>query len=287
MITRKTTKNHLELDLDAAAKLFADTVTKEELSGEFVTSAWDVYAVETLRECHTLRAGSSVPTDIFVFGKGEPDNPSCTKVGGRPFWPRGRDWPTTADGSPCFFLAQFNFSDSLDIVGNNLPGDLLLLLTDSEEDWQFEEKELSFEWISASITPDSDLSVRSTVGPAGPFFGVVHRSADYPEASEAASVLKISQSYNLPVFSGTKIGGVPQFIQGGRRADGSFLCQLGSIQAAPGVPYPWVNRTEHLDLQFNENGIHGNNNCAVFGDMGAIYIFIDKAGKVSRSFDCY
>jgi hypothetical protein len=287
MIIRNSSKEHLELDISVASREFSQHAAEETLSGELVTSAWDLYSVETLRERHKLRVGNAFPTDIFVFGKGEPDDPSCTKVGGRPFWPDDRDWPTKPDGSPYHFLAQFNFADSTDIIDHDLPGKVLLLLTDSKEDWLWGNEGLSFHWVSAGISPAPNLKVPSAIGDSGPFYGVIHRTADYPDSSNAAYKLRVSQSYNLPIINGTKIGGLPHFIQSGADDAGHFLCQLGSIQAAPYAPYPWVNRREPLGLEFDNDGIYGNENCAVFGDMGSIYLFMDDDGKVSRSFECY
>ncbi|HJZ95651.1 MAG TPA: hypothetical protein VKE70_04050 [Candidatus Solibacter sp.] len=122
---------------------------------------------------------------------------------------------------------------------------------------------------------------------AGPFYGVIHRSADYPDAIDRASDLKISQNYNLPILNGTKIGGLPHWIQGGDGSDDEFLCQLGSIQAAHQVPYPWVNQAESLGLEFDDRGIYGDGNSVVFGDMGNIYIFRDRDGIVRGEFECY
>ena len=152
MIVRSTSKSHAELDLAAAAKLFAAEMTDKKLSGELITSAFDLYSVETLRDCHDLRAGDAFPTDVFVFGKGEPDDPACTKVGGRPFWPTDMDWPNASTGSPCHFLAQFNFGDSMDIIDADLPGTILLLLTENEDDWLWGDDGLTFHWVSASVT---------------------------------------------------------------------------------------------------------------------------------------
>ncbi len=287
MIVRESSRVHPVLDMSAADKAFTAHTAEKQMTGEQVTSAWDLYSVETLRELHNLRIGDAFPTDVFVFGKGETDNPASTKVGGRPFWPCDREWPTAADGSHCHFLAQFNFADSLDIVGDDLPGTVLLLLTDSKEDWIWGGGGLSFHWVSAGITPAKDLVVPSAIGAAGPFYGVIHRSADYPDAWDDVSKLKVSQSYNLPILNGTKIGGLPHLIQDGGDYDSFFLCQLSSIQAAPFAPYPWVNECDPLGLDFNNKGIYGKENCAVFGDMGSVYLFIDANGKVSRSFESY
>jgi hypothetical protein len=117
---------------------------------------------------------------------------------------------------------------------------------------------------------------------------VIHRSADYPGAADRANDSDISENYNLPILNGTKIGGVPHFIQDGVEDSASeFLCQLGSIQAAPDVPYPWVNQAEPLGLEFNDCGIYGDANSVLFGDMGNIYVFRNPDGAVTSSCECY
>lgn len=288
MIVRLDSKKlHPELDVEAARDAFSEAGLRGKLAGELITSAHDLHSVETLRDMHGLRIGSPVPTDIFVFGRGEPDNPASTKVGGRPFWPSDQPWPTTSDGRPLYFLAQFNFADSSDILPE-LPASVLLLMTDSEDDWLWDDGDgLTFQWVFGDVDAATDLVVPSTIGSAGPFFGAIYRTADYPDASDKAHHLHVSQSYNLPILNGTKIGGLPHFIQGGTRGDGRFLCQLGSIQAACDVPYPWVNQREPLALTFDNTGIHGDDNCAVFGDMGSIYLFAKDDGEVSWWFECY
>ncbi len=134
----------------------------------------DVCRLERLRErLHAaFDLGTPVPTDIFVFALGEAPDLSVTKFGGIPYRPADLPWPrkdlqtgTTLVASteelmgiarkrdkdlpatplelqeyiseefpPLRFLAQFNFVDSLDLVGP-LPGDVLLLFGDY--DWPF------------------------------------------------------------------------------------------------------------------------------------------------------
>lgn len=274
-------------EYEKAAELYKEVMADEELSGELITSPWDLYSVETLRDRLHLRMGEAVPTDVFVFGKGEPDKPSSTKFGGRPFWPVDLEWPMTQNDTPCHFLAQFNFSDSTEIVGKELSEKVLLILTDSKDDWLWGNGEMSFHWISEDITPNTELNAPSTIGSAGPFYGAIYRSADYPDAEDAAFKTELSSAYNLPILNGTKIGGLPHFIQHNVESNERFLCQLGSVQAAPDVPYPWVNRKEALELKFDNTGIYGDENSAIFGDMGSIYLFIDPQGNITRYFESY
>jgi hypothetical protein len=66
-----------------------------------------------------------------------------------------------------------------------------------------------------------------------------------------------------------------------------FLCQLTSIQAEPEVPYPWTNRRKQLTLDFDDGGIYGDDNQCLLGDMGSLYIFLDKSGKCVADCECY
>jgi hypothetical protein len=285
MIVRDSQKLHPELDFVAARRMF-EAGAHEALTGQLITSPYDVFSVEELRDIHGLREGTAFPADLFVFGKGESPRREATKVGGIPYWPANRPWPTGDEGSPLLFLAQFNFTDSRDLFPAPLPGDVLLLLVKDPEDY-LEPDLIQFEWLPLGLPPVSHFDESLMATTAGPFYGVIYRSADYPDAIERASDLEVSQSHNLPILNGTKIGGVPHWIQDGDDSDNQFLCQLGSIQAAHQVPYPWVNQAESLGLKFDDQGIYGGSNSIVFSDMGTIYIFLDQGGSIRSSFECY
>jgi hypothetical protein len=285
MVVRGSQKLHPELDFAAARRVF-EAAAHGALTGQLITSPYDVFSVEELRDVHGLREGKALPADLLVFGKGESPRREATKVGGIPYWPADRPWPTDDEGAPLFFLAQFNFADSRDLFPTSLPGDVLLLLVEDPEDY-LEPDLIQFEWLTLGLPPVSPFDESQMATTAGPFYGVIHRSADYPDATERATDLEVSQSYDLPILNGTKIGGVPHWIQGGDGSDDQFLCQLGSIQAAPQVPYPWVNQAESLGLEFDDRGIYGDSNSIVFGDMGSIYIFLDRDGSITSSFECY
>jgi len=289
MLLKNSHKLHSELDFEAVRRVFSEARADGDLEGEQITSPHDLFSVETLRDSLELRYRDALPVDVFVFGKGEPDRRDCTKVGGAPYWPTDRRWPSRCDGLPYLFLAQFNFSDSTDILPD-LPGSVLLLLTEDKEEWLWEPDRIRFEWLPSgcqSLMAVEEARKLELSVSRGVFHGIIYRTEDYPLSEEKASGSSVGGSYDLPVLNGTKIGGVPHFIQGGEDYSGRFLCQLGSIQAVPEVPYPWVNRPEPLSLAFDETGIYGDDNSTVFGDMGSIYIFIDDAGKLTYGFECY
>lgn len=287
MLRASTTKVHPEFDIDAAKRLF-DADGERTLGGEWITSPFHLYAVETLRDRHGLRIGAALPTDIFVMGFGEPDDPSCTKVGGRPFWPVGVPWPVADNGSPLHFVAQFNFADSADLIGEDIAKRVLVILSSMGTDWMYHDDSLTFHWVNRMVEPDRTIAVPSTNGDAGPFFGAIYRGFDYPddEAHHAAYDKVESVPWKISLLSATKIGGMPTFEQSEFECEGRFLCQLSSIQAAPNVAWPWVNREESLGLEFGPGGIYDKHHRMTIGDMGSAYFFIDDAGKITWHFDC-
>lgn len=302
----RTTKTHPEWDLAAAQKLYANV--KNELRGEQITSPYHLYAVERLRDEHGLRKGLAFVTDVFVFGKGAPQDRRVTKVSGLPYWPKGRKWPTADDGSPCQFLAQFCFLDSRDLAGK-LPGEILLIFVpQGDEEWLWELERVRFEWLRAdqqALIDELPKGVHAYC--TAEWYGVLHRTHDYPDVVEQTSELEVQSPYNLPILNGTKIGGLPHMIQSaiqygvdpttglpvllpddkGETPTQQFLCQLTSIQAAPDVPYPWTNQKEKLTLRFDDTGIHGEDSQCVFGDMGSIYVFIEPSGRCVATSECY
>jgi hypothetical protein len=152
MLVASSPKLHPELDLEGVARVYTGTEFVNPLQGELVTSPHDLFSVEVLRDRLALRVGRPVPTDVFVFGKGEAPRRDCTKVGGLPYWPADRPWPRNAAGVPYRFLAQFNFTDSVDLVPR-LPDQVLLLLVNGGDDWLYEPDSIHFEWVAPGLTP--------------------------------------------------------------------------------------------------------------------------------------
>lgn len=76
---------HDPFDMDTARQIYDPL--RRELGGEDISSPFDLYSVEALRDRYQLRIGSPCPTDIFVWAEGEPTRREVTKVGGLPYWP--------------------------------------------------------------------------------------------------------------------------------------------------------------------------------------------------------
>jgi hypothetical protein len=288
MLKLDSTKIHDELDFDAVRQFYDNVELPKELEGHIVASPFHLYSVEMLRDKHDLRTSGGTPADAFVFAQGEPPRREVTKVGGLPYWPAEKPWPTTAEGKPCWFMAQLNFADSLDLLPE-LPGNLLSILTEDEESWLWDDlATVHFEW---QTVKEQDL-IAAEQFPTFEHeydycdcYGVICRTTDYPEAAEVALDLEVGQSYNLAVLNATKIGGAPNFIQEDLGIPGTFLAQLASVQPAPHVPFPWVNRKEPYTLDFDENGIYGNQQ--TIGDMGSLYLFLQEDGSIRATMQSY
>lgn len=225
-------KIHWQFDMKFAKSVYREwRNTAVEPSGPF-----DVYSNEMLRREYIPRTEAGVVADILVFGLGEPADPRCSKVGGIPAWPKDWTWPTTTNGSPYYFLAQFNFAASLDIVPE-VPQPLLVILSDvSDDEWIYRDKEhLHFFWVSSDAVLAE--SFRPPTVSAIACFGSIFRCCDYP--SVRYGNFSIGSSYKLATSAGTKIGGSPFFFED-RVDENGFICQLGPI-FEDNVRFPWTN----------------------------------------------
>ena len=315
MIKPDSLRYHPEFDMAAAREVYASFAKKTPLRGEQISSPYDLYSVEELRDRLKLRIGRSFPTDVFVFCKGEPEKPDCTKVGGIPYWINDRDWPRNQAGKPLQFLAQFNFLDSKDLF-DKLPSDVLLMFVDSGMYSEFDT--IYFEWLPAGGAHVATTDSKRMFFPKTAFYGAIYRTADYPDSRKLAyeacnswpKNLPLLDSWpkNLPLLNGTKIGGRPHFIQSDDNLEAvpemrrenpfrpgemmtiparpprkGYLCQLGSIHAHSDVKYPWANQKKSLkgfhEIQ-NEDNID-------FVDMGSIYVSRAENGDLWNEFEFY
>ena len=231
---------------------------------------WDIVvgpaavAVNEQLRAETLAAGgcpgSRVPTDVAVWAKGEPSDRSVTKIGGVPYRPADAPWPVAQTGQPLRFVGQLSFVDSRDIVPP-LPGDLLLVFGDDDA-LVAEPGRLVFEWwplASGSLVSEAP----AVDGALAPFHAALHRTEDWEN----------------DIFEGTKIGGVPRFIQEEPSASGAFIGAIGSISVPPDVLHPFINVREPRGWS-NENDM-------MIGDMGSLYLFLGSDGKIEALSQCY
>ena len=146
-------------------------------SGKRITSPFSIAIVEQLRaEGLANKKYKTVQTDVMVFAKGEPEKREMTKVGGLPYWPVTKPWPTTTDGSPMTFVGQFCFADSRDLVGD-LPGEVLLVFIDGKR--MFEDS-VRFEWMSLGDWPLIQNDDTSSFGKFLCAFGSIEPTPEKP-----------------------------------------------------------------------------------------------------------
>lgn len=311
ILIENTGKSHPELDYEKCVELYAST--QKKLDGETIGSPFDIYSVETIRKRLKFDSHASVPTDVFVWGEGEPPKPHLTKIGGLPYLPKDESWPSDAEGQPYVFVAQFCFADSKDIVSTSLPGDVLLMFV-KHEGWDgeylqcYESDDLHFEWIWIEDRPTWD---RQSMEEKGfqfvdlSYFGVIYRTRDYDPTDEIEMKLDsayeaklLSATYLIPFVSGTKIGGYPYFIQNGppgrsdyctynvkpklKWDDAVYIGQFVSLQFASDVPYPWCNRNKPIGFDFKtDDSIYAKGKSLMIGDLGSIYLYLKPDGTVT------
>jgi hypothetical protein len=169
-------------------------------------------------------------------------------------------WPTGEHGEPLRFVGQLCFADSRDILPE-MPADVLLVFGDDDALLAQPER-LVFEWWSLTNAPLVS-EMPAVEDPLVPFHANLHRTDDWDDA----------------IFEGTKIGGLPQFIQDVPDASGAFIAAIGSISVAPDREYPFVNVAEPRGWS-HENDL-------MIGDMGSLYLFVRPDGSVEAVAQCY
>jgi Domain of unknown function (DUF1963) len=214
-------------------------------SGNDITSPCDICSIEWLRGgvVDQYYWGRPVPVDVFVMSKREPENRYATKIGRLPYRPRNLLWPCAASGRPLALIAQFNFTNSVDIV-RKLPGDLLLISGDDSdgpiEPSHLERQRLGVkELIQFADMPSDYMRI-------APCFGNRCRMMSYPDAVRATDSKypqcdgrDVWSPYWIPQLQATQIGRAPYFIQEGDNSlPGQPLCTIASVQPGAHEPYP-------------------------------------------------
>ena len=251
--------------------------------GKCITGPADIWIVEYLRGKIGIQSKSSscTPVDVFVLGLGEPNDPRCTKIGGVPFRDAFMPWPSI-DSFQSTFLAQFNFSESRDIVGET-PEDLLLVFVSGPDyrDFHFEWSSLDIsERVTAKSMPKPEFRVLNA-------YGTRYRTNDFSIDP---------RQWRLGILDATKIGGIPDFNGLGVGWDeqkntperfiddldevvqGRHICTLNSHVPNPYFEYPFVNKAEISPVE-------SQNNRFSMVDMGALYIYMMDEGKVNYFFE--
>jgi len=285
MFLKDEKSHHLRIDIDYFKKYFAGQIKKNR--GKIIKSIKDLIEVESIREelFDKVDFGDSYPTDIIIWGKGEPRYPYLTKVGGVPYRPKSQPWPKM-NGKDLVFFNQWCFIDSKDIFKINLPGDVLLTFIDIEED-DFEyfypdSEKLYFEWQNIGIKEIADKSdIKKTNSDIPELFGCLYRSAEYPLNYEKFDDMKeYSNPELIPVRQASRIGGDTYYIQSTLpEEDETLLCTLSSLLFDYENDYGFINQQEKLTRDEAERME------LPFGNAGCFYVFMNENGKIRSDWD--
>jgi len=273
-----------EFDLNEWLPRFPLQEQHGHYSGGDITSPGDICNIEWLRRgmVDQYNWGRGIPVDIFVMSRGEPENRFATKIGGLPHRPRNLPWPCAPSGRPLALIAQFNFSNSIDIVGN-LPGDLLLIFGDDSDGPVMP---LHMEW---QLLGTQDLVCSAEMPPdcmtIAPCFGNRCRMISYPDATRTTDSeypqcqgKDVWSDYWIPQFQASQIGRAPFFIQENDDSlPGQLLCTIASVQSDTHLPYPWVNVPEP---RCSPGEWRPDGKELMIGDLGCIYVFIADDGTL-------
>jgi hypothetical protein len=196
-------------------------------------------------------------TDRLEFVPGESADRFVTKVGGLPYRPAGQPWPCQPSGAPMTFVAQICFADSADLAGQ-VPGDVVLLFAKDEHAFvpsSYDlEPALLFEWYPLGLEGLATAAdVPATPWRPLPYYGRVERVAE-----EAGGL------------EGTKLGGVPHWIQHELEVEGSFLFALGAVGPRPTVQERQAGY-RRMEL----------------GDAGLVNFFVQPDGDFIWALQCY
>lgn len=259
-----------------------------------VTGPYDIAVLEQLQEeaFATLPGIERVPTDIFVWYRGEPEQRAVTKIGGLPYRPAGRPWPVARSGTPMNFVAQFCFADSRDIIPA-LPGDILLIFIEGkkwgrgDEDYDFlwgdydeRDSSVAFEWVSLGNFPlTTKAEIPKTPWQILPCYAAIYRTWDYPTINGFA--YRHIAEHITPIMAATKIGGLPAWIQPEEDIPGTFLCSLESIDPEISRPFPFLNVPEPISYEEWRNSRR-----LLIGDVGTMYFFINSYGDLRWTAQC-
>jgi hypothetical protein len=235
-----------------------------------ITSPVHFVQRELMREKFSNTPGAdegSRATDVFVFAAGEPKDRHVTKIGGLPYRPADKPWPTDTDNTPMAFWGQFCFSQSKDLVPK-LPGEVLLIFGHFGATWNF-----AFEWYELGM---SELVQEEHVPPISSWrrfparYGLKCRTVDYAfnHATEAFALWTVAM--------GTKIGGLPRRLPPDKPFSRRLLASLGSLSPAADIEYPWGNTRDPIDY----TSYDGPDEFCI-NDLEVCYVLIDTDGVLS------
>jgi hypothetical protein len=209
-------------------------ICRDHATGSGIGSAEGLAILERIRELASQRydLGVAVPVDVFLWRPGPSDRPYLTKSGGLPHRERTRPWPTTSNGMPLTFIAQFCFLDSKDIIPEPVPADVMLVFMRENEEVPVEDDDLCIEWSPVNLkNPMTSADELPSAFKVPEMAGEIYRRLEYPNSLEGVRHKGFDEWFfpTMPTQS-TKIGREAFYIQDDPRRHGEeLLCVLDNI----------------------------------------------------------
>jgi hypothetical protein len=256
---------------------------------EMLSGSYDIAVLEQFRDLTYAHVPGvkRVPTDLFIWYRGEPQQRAVTKIGGLPYRAADILWPVGPSGIALTFVAQICFLDSLSIVPP-LPGDILLIFTEpvryrerggTEIIYEFlgedeEDSYLFFEWVSLTTHP---LVSAQDVPQSGlrfmPCYGALHHTWDYPEIDGFAYPEIID--FIPPIGIATKIGGICPKGDNEVYETNGYFCSLSSLDNNISLPFPFLNVPEPITYEEWKRSDR-----LLVGDVWSINFFLNDDGTI-------
>lgn len=238
--------------------------------------------------------GVSSPTDVFLFSVGVAPSRSQTKIGGLPYLFKADRWPVDSAGRELPFVGQFDFRDSLDLVGSDTKGDLLLIFGDlpSSED----SPEVKLLWQNVTSKPLVEENDIPRAPAFDEFYATRWRTENFPnaqhdDANKSLARGRKSISCLACTLFATQIGRDPfllAYVPSSMQQ--RVLCCLAPVLPAHDGPFPFFNEAYPLlekrgDFDYRYDDKHKYvEQWLSWGDSTSLYILVDKHGAISAEF---
>lgn len=229
----------------------------------------------------------------FVELKPEPKNsesPWSSKFGGKPYWPKGMDYPKDNDGKPLFLLAQLNF-DELPII-KDYPASGILQFFIADDDL---------------YGMDFDRPINDVIDNHDTYRVVYHASVekdikqltnDLPEVSENET-LPLAREFCLTSESKTELASVTDYrfekhVANPFELDDELWDELSEVNSAEGSKIggyanftqedPRSDEPDEWLLLFQLDSDFFEDDEIMWGDMGVANFFIQKSELENKDF---
>ena len=241
-----------------------------------------------------VHIGNAIPAEVFIMAVGDPPSREHTKIGGRPYWPKSRDWLESENGRPLTFVAQFNCAHSA-IASNAIPNDIILIFADIPTYREICIKTVSFLDDDALISIDNVPPTKCL--PA--LYGCKWLTHNYPEwqpLDDDVSEIRLDDGATVLdpflVFQllGMQIGSAPFTPPDGilEPTDERILCSVCSVMPKEGVRYPFLNHPVPLtDAEVAMYTIHLTEAGTSTDGIGIIYGILRKDGSLRSHYHIF